>query len=86
MIDYALIEDKIASLIKRKIQDEGLVETGKLLNSISVKYSNGGFIIIAEDYFKYLDGKHKITEFVFNSQELRDFIEIILYKELNDNI
>lgn len=81
------IAQKIEDMIKQKIKDEGLVKTGKLLNSISVKSDGkGGFDIFAEDYFKYLDEEHQISSSVFNSTELNDFITEYIYNYINDSL
>jgi hypothetical protein len=75
-INWNAIAKYIEKLIKDKIKEKKLVKSGKLLNSIEVKSDgDGGFSVIAEDYFKYLDEEHKISKEVFDSQELADFIE-----------
>lgn len=80
------ISEKIEELIKEKLIEKGLVNTGKLINSIQVKLTNDGFQIIAEDYFEFLDEKYNITEEVFNSKELYDFIGDYISEEIEKNI
>jgi len=82
------IAKKIQELIKDKLIEKGLVNTGKLLNSIQVKPStqNEGFDIIAEDYYTYLDQEYNISKEVFESAELSNFIADYLAKEFERNI
>lgn len=80
------IAKKIEDLIKEKIVEYGLVNTGRLLNSIKVNAVNDGFEIIAEDYFTPLDEKYGITDEVLNSSELMKFIEDNLSDEIEKNI
>jgi len=75
-IDWNPISKLLEKLIKQKITSEKLVKSGKLLNSIEVKSDgNGNFSVIAEDYFKFLDSEHKISESVLNSDEFTDFVQ-----------
>jgi hypothetical protein len=85
-IDYLPIERKIKELLKQKIEKEGLVASGKLLNSIEVHFKNGSLEIIAEDYYKYLDEEHGLTDFLIYSEELADFIENYLATEIEKQI
>lgn len=85
-IDYTPITRKIEYMLKEKIRTEGLVKSGKLYDSISVKYESGVFKIEAEDYFKYLDEEHKISQSVFNSQELADFIAYEISRQMENQI
>lgn len=85
-IKYDRIEDKIANLIKSKIKQKGLVKSGKMLNSIKVKSSNGGFIVEAVDYFQYLDGEYHITDEVFASQAFIDLIIEEAGNQIGDQI
>lgn len=67
------ISDSITKLIQNEIQKKGLVDTGKMLNSISttikVKDSGLSIEISGVDYFKYLDSEENITEDAFKSAE-----------------
>lgn len=72
----------IEDLIKKELKKKGLVDTGKLLKSVSaeIKFdSDGGFTInvYSEDYFKYLDDRYRITEDAFNSSEYDAILEKI---------
>ncbi len=81
------VADKIEEMLKDRIKELGLVKTGRLLNSISVKATDeGGFTIIAEDYFTVLDEEHNISEYVFNSDELADFIGEQVSEQLQKEI
>lgn len=87
-MDFKNITDKIEDMLKDRIIELGLVKTGKLLKSIRVTESDGEFTITAEDYFTVLDEEYNISEYVFNSDELTDFIEeditIQLQKEIDE--
>jgi hypothetical protein len=75
-IDYNKIARKIEDLIKEKIEEKGLVKTGRLLKSIKVTPDGkGGFDIKGEDYFTPLDEEYGISDEVFSSNELISFIE-----------
>ena len=70
--DLQAVSVLIENLIKSTIQSKGLVDTGKLLNSIkaSVTISQDGAMqikVVGEDYFKYLDGEHNIVNDAFAS-------------------
>jgi hypothetical protein len=85
-INFKPVEKELERLIKKKIKDEGLVKTGKLLNSISVSYKSGTFQVTAEDYYEYLDEEYQISESVVNSNEFISFFESHLAKEIEKNI
>lgn len=75
----------IQKLIKDKLIEKELVKTGKLLDSIEViSNGEGEFSVIAEDYFKYLDSKYNISNEVFESQELVDFIEKEMARQIDN--
>ena len=73
----------ITGLIKSTIQNKGLVDTGKLLNSISTTVSinseTGAFQIkvSGEDYFEYLDNKFNIVDDAFASSAFASIEEIL---------
>ena len=77
--------DKIAAELTKLYQDElrrlGLVDTGKLLNSIRwyVVTTPDGFILRMEslDYFEFLDEKYKITENIQRSSQYNQIIDEI---------
>lgn len=85
-INWALACRKLEDLIKKKLRDEGLVETGKLVGSIHAFYADGSFIVEGEDYFKYLDDKHGISESIYNSDEFIIFMEDFMIKQIEDRI
>ena len=85
-MDYRPIELKMEELIKKIIRDEGLVKTGKLLNSISVKYSNDTFSVSAEDYYLKLDEKYKITEQALGSPEFTSWLGDYMASQIEKNI
>jgi hypothetical protein len=85
-INFKPVEKELERLIKKKIKDEGLVKTGKLLNSISVSYKSGTFQVTAEDYYEYLDEEYQISESVVNSNEFISFFESHLAKQIEKNI
>ncbi len=75
-MNYDNIADKIEELIKADIKKKGLIKTGAMYNSIVVTADGkGDYVISAVDYFVYVNGNNDITEDVFNSRELNEFIE-----------
>lgn len=72
----------VEELIKKTIKSKGLVETGKLVNSVSasVSFDSKGELNInvkTEDYFKYLDKEHNITRDAFASSDYKKILEKI---------
>lgn len=83
-MNYKAIADKIEELIKADIKEKGLIDTGAMYDSIIVTPDdNGDYIISAVDYFVYVNGNYGITDDVFASKELDDFIsrEYTIYIE-----
>lgn len=79
---------EVEELIKKRITQLKLVDTGDLLKSIKVTYINGQININALEYFKYLDKRYDIMGYVIKSSEFQKIIaqnakEEIL-KELRD--
>ena len=79
---------EVEDLIKKRITQLRLVDTGDLLKSINVTYINGQININALEYFKYLDKRYDIMGYVIKSSEFQKIIaqnakEEIL-KELRD--
>ena len=79
---------EVEELIKKRITQLKLVDTGDLLKSINVTYINGQININALEYFKYLDKRYDIMGYVIKSSEFQKIIaqnakEEIL-KELRD--
>lgn len=79
------ISEKIEELIKKKIIELGLVKSGRMLHSISVKESQNGYSVSCVDYFEPLDKRYNIVESVVNSPELVLFIQRDLTKEIEDS-
>lgn len=87
------IEELILEALREVIIEKGLVDTGKLLNSISVEINNYNIDIIAEDYFKFLDEKHNITNDLLNSSKYQTAVDMLVehlikeqLKEIEDGI
>lgn len=90
-INWQPVAKKLEDLIKKRIISEGLVKTGKLLNSIKVVSDNqGGFTLESEDYFKYLDKEYHLLKEAYESPEfttfLEDYIAVYIEKELEQNL
>lgn len=87
------IEELILEALREVIIEKGLVDTGKLLNSIRVEINNYNIDIIAEDYFKFLDEKHNITNDLLNSSKYQTAVDMLVehlikeqLKEIEDGI
>lgn len=78
------IARKLQKLIQARIKQLGLIDTGLLYDSIAV-YPDGdsGFIVKAEDYFKYLDGDYNILEYCINSKEFIDYTKETIENDIN---
>jgi hypothetical protein len=86
-LDFKPISKKIEELIKKRIKDLGLVKTGTLLDSISVSTNGvGSFEVTAEDYYTALDAKYNISNYALESDELTQFIEDEIAKQLQKEI
>lgn len=75
MEDLKKYESILTNKLKSIINSEGLVESGSLLNSIKVIINDGEIIVKAEDYYKYLNKKHNLTNQLIESREMKDYIE-----------
>ena len=91
--DLNRIARQIEGLIKNEITKKKLVDTGKLLNSINVKFkkTNTGYIytIEAMDYFPYLDKEYHIIKDAFSSSEfskVQDGLADIFINEMLDGL
>lgn len=84
------IAKEIEKLIKKQIKKEGLIDSGKLYDSIKVKAKlindKLEFEIIAEDYYEYLDDRYKLTENALKDKSLERIIEIEIAKEIENKI
>lgn len=65
---------EVEDLIKKRITQLRLVDTGDLLKSIKVTYINGQININALEYFKYLDKRYDIMGYVIKSTEFQRII------------
>ena len=74
--DLEKIANKVKDLIKADIQSKGLIDSGRLYDSItvSVKLNNDNsfkFDFMTEDYFKYVDGRYNIIRDVTSSSQFK---------------
>lgn len=88
--ELSILADKLKKYIRDVLRKKGLVDSGKLVNSISVtaNFTKGkiSFEIEAEDYFEYLDNKYKIMNEVYSDQSWNRDLEDGLYKILELSI
>lgn len=83
-MNYNNIAQKIEDMIKEVIMRKGLIDTGRMYDSINViPTGDDDYHINAVDYFKYVDGNNDITYEVFESKELYDFIQQEYIDEYN---
>lgn len=87
----AKVANYLKKLLKQRIKDLGLVDTGQMYDSIMVtpyEDSDGelGFTVKAEDYFKYLDGDYNIVDYVVNSKEFTNYLKNALIEDINTDI
>lgn len=73
--EFESIAQELNQLWKKIITDKGLVDTGRLLNSINWVVNKEGnnykLSMISEDYYKYLDKEYNITRDAFATAEYR---------------
>lgn len=69
--EFNAIANDLTKLYQDEIKRQGLIESGKLLNSISFKANKipSGYSLdmTAVDYFEYIDKKYQISKNVFKS-------------------
>jgi len=73
----ARVANKLKALIKARIKQLELIDTGALYDSIFV-YPDGdsyNYTIKSEPYLKYLDGNYNIIEYCIDSKEFQDYIK-----------
>jgi molecular chaperone DnaK (HSP70) len=75
------LEDALREVIVK----EGLVDTGKLRDSVSVEVTDNEITISTEDYYKYLDNDYRLTQQFENSPAFNNAIKR-LEQGLTDNI
>src|ERR1035437_803303 len=85
-INYEPIAEKLTELIKQKIEEEGHVKTGNLLDSIETTTDGEGFYMEAEDYYQYVDEKSSMSEDVCDSDELISFFEIEFAEQAEEDL
>lgn len=66
--DLARIGKDLEEALKDIIVKEGLVDTGRLKNSVSITLKNNEIDISVEDYYKYLDKPYNLTKQFENSK------------------
>lgn len=74
IVDTGSINRQIEDMIKDRVVFLGLVNTGRMLNSIKVVSQTKGFTVNAVDYFFVLDKEHNILAPVFASKEFKSLI------------
>ena len=97
-VNFKIEFDRIANELTRLFQDEikrqGLVDTGKLLNSVkwTVRETSNGWDLQMEalDYFQYLDDRYSISKNVFASAQyervqtqIADTYNLYIIEQLN---
>ena len=66
--DLARIGKDLEEALRDIIVKEGLVDTGRLKNSVSITLKNNEIDISVEDYYKYLDKPYNLTKQFENSK------------------
>lgn len=66
--DLARIGKDLEEALRDIIVKEGLVDTGRLKNSVSITLKNNEIDILVEDYYKYLDKPYNLTKQFENSK------------------
>lgn len=85
------IANKLKALIKKRIKDLGLIDTGALYDSIEVwPDGNYNFDVTGELYLKFLDGgtdrgirAYHIIDYVVNSDEFINYVAEEIASEIN---
>lgn len=81
----AVLTRELSSALKDRIKQLDLIDTGEMLNSTSVviDFTIDGLDIQVNstDYYKYVDGKYNITDYVLDSRHITNLIEE-LYGEM----
>lgn len=85
-IDYKPVCNFLKKAIQNELKAEGLVKTGKLLDSIEVTFDGSSFLVTAEDYYKYLDEKYNITEDAMEKSGFYSYFEKYLAEQIEKNI
>lgn len=72
------LERQLTDLVKKRIVDLGLVNSGTMLNEsrVTLDYTSNGIDInfISTDYFKYVNDKYDIINYVIRDKKIDDQI------------
>lgn len=79
--DLERIARDLEQALKDIIEKEGLIDTGRLINSVRASVTDNQIKIQTEDYYKYLDEKYKLTSQFENSKAFD-----VAVKRLEDSI
>lgn len=79
--DLERIARDLEEALKDIIEKEGLIDTGRLINSVRANVTDNQINIQTEDYYKYLDEKYKLTS-QFEKSKAFD----VAVKRLEDSI
>ena len=86
-MNLSKIAKKLEEMIKASIKEKGLVDTGKLYNSIKVTVDDkGNYSIKAEDYFVFLNEKYDILKPITESKEFNDYASLIYTEEIEKEL
>ena len=84
------LSDALTSVLRDVIKSKGLVDTGKLYDSIQVipRYTNSklSLDIEAEDYFEYVDKANGIMDAAMRSSKWDNAIENAMFKIISKEI
>lgn len=80
--EYSKIAVRLTNLVKKTIDDKGLVDSGKMRNTARFEYvvkpdGDAKLTLIAQDYFKYVDKRYGIMDSVFASSEYSSIVDQI---------
>lgn len=80
--EYGRIATKLTNLVKKTIDDKGLVDSGKMKNTARFEYvtkkdGDAKLTLIAQDYFKYVDARYGIMKAVYASSEYKSIVDEI---------
>lgn len=80
--EYGRIAGRMTQLIKKTIDDLGLVDSGKLKNTARFEYiaerdGDAKFTLVAQDYFKYVDARYGIMKALYESSEYKKMVDDI---------
>lgn len=73
-LNYRNLEQPVKKMVQERIRALGLVKSGNLINSIQVKSTTNGLVVSGVEYFEFLEKKHGIVKFVFESKAYQDLV------------